>query len=292
MGKRAMLFLALLVCGTSRAHPPADISIGSAITNPRPITGAWEQRSALGQAVGFDVEISTDALGVPKSLAGVEQHVAQIWITTYVRAYGRSQRSFWSSGNAAAFSWHKGHLVLHQPAGRDAEAVKLNVVFDPRKDTWRGTLQNEWFSGTVALQRPFVPHIGFPIIGDWIEGSASSGGFACHHVALGVDSALIIWSDEINLPGFIVYGANGTVPPSSTREWYGGLDMDPELKYVGSKMLFFTGTDNSGDIVLGEVAAHGKKFAGSSAHFGNGFSNKAFNPFTWRRSTPDCSKST
>jgi len=239
MRDKAMLSLAILGCGTSWAHPPADVSIGSAITNPRPITGAWEQRSALGQAVGFDVEISTDALGAPKSLAGVEQPVAHIWITTYVRTNGRSQRSFWSSGNGAEFSWQKSHLVLHQPAEGNAKPVDLDVVFDPRKDTWRGTLQNEWFSGTVALQRPFAPHIGFPIIGDWIEGTASSGGFACLHVALGVDSALVIWSDVIDLPGFNIYGANGTVPPSSTREWYGGLDMDPELKYVGSNMLFF-----------------------------------------------------
>jgi hypothetical protein len=76
MRNKAMLCFAILGCGTSWARPPADVSIGSAITNPRPITGAWEQRSALGQAVGFDVEISTEALGAPKSLAGVEQHVA------------------------------------------------------------------------------------------------------------------------------------------------------------------------------------------------------------------------
>ena len=106
-----------------------------------------------------------------------------------------------------------------------------------------------------------------------IEGTAGSGGFACHHVALGADSALVVWSDYIDLPGFIIYGANGTVPPSSTREWYGALDMDPELKSVGSNMLFFTGTDMSGDIVLRDVAAGGTTFAGSSAHFGNGLSN-------------------
>ncbi len=51
MHNKAMLSLAILGCGTSWAHPPADVSIGSAITNPRPITGAWEQRSALGEAV-------------------------------------------------------------------------------------------------------------------------------------------------------------------------------------------------------------------------------------------------
>ncbi|MDQ2679555.1 MAG: hypothetical protein M3Y21_00810 [Candidatus Eremiobacteraeota bacterium] len=170
--------------------------------------------------------------------------------------------------------------------------MDLDVVFDPGKDTWRGTMQNEWFSGSVTLQRPFVPHIGFPIIGDWIEGTASSGSFTCHHVALGADSALVIWSDYIDLPGFIIYGANGTLPPASTREWYGSLDMDPELKNVGSSLLFLTGTDMGGDIVLGEVAVDGATLAGSSAHFGNGVSNGAFNPFTWRRSTPDCGTST
>ncbi len=286
MRNKAMLSLAILVCGTSWAHPPADVSIGSTITNPGPITGAWEQRSALGQAVGFDIEMLTDALGAAKSLAGVEQHVVYIWITTYVRTNGRSQRSSWSSEYAGEFSWQKSHLVLHEPAAGNAKPVDLDVVFDPREDAWRGTLQNEWFSGTVTLQRPFVPHLDFPIIGDWLAGTAGSGGFACHHVALGVDSALVIWSDVIDLPGFRTYGANGTLPPSSTRESYGILDMDPELKYIGSNMLFFTGTDGmGGDIVLGNVAAHGTTFAGSSAHFGNGVSNGAFNPFTWRRST-------
>jgi hypothetical protein len=46
----------------------------------------------------------------------------------------------------------------------------------------------------------------------------------------------------------------------------------------------------SGDIVLGGVDAKGATFAGSSAHFGNGFTNGAFNPFTWRRSTPTAAR--
>jgi hypothetical protein len=87
-----------------------------------------------------------------------------------------------------------------------------------------------------------VAHTGFTIIGDWIEGSAHNGGFACLRVALGADGALVIWSDVIDLPGFIIYGGNGSVPPSSTHEWYGGLDINPEMKEIGSKLLFFTGT--------------------------------------------------
>ncbi|MDP9016961.1 MAG: hypothetical protein M3N19_01400 [Candidatus Eremiobacteraeota bacterium] len=268
---------------------PVGVTVGASITNPRPITGAWEQRTTLGSVVGLNIEISTDALGAPKSLQGVTQRVMKIWIKTYVRKNGRSQRTFWSNGYDAQFNWQKDHLVLHQPAGEeDGKPVDLDVVFDSRADNWRGTLQNEWFTGKVQLGRPYVPHIGFPIIGDWIEGSARSSGFACRHVALGGDSGLVIWDDYINLPGFIIYGQNGTVPPLSTPEWYGNLDMDAEMKYVGDSLLFFTGTDMGGQIVLGNVAADRATFVGSSAHFGNGISNGAFNPLTWRRSTPDC----
>jgi hypothetical protein len=111
MGKKAVLLLALLGCGTSWAQPPAEVSFGSAITDPRRVTGAWEQPAALGQAVGFDIELSTDALDAPKNLTGVDQQVANIWITTYVRTNGRSQRTFCSSGNAAELSWQSRHLA-------------------------------------------------------------------------------------------------------------------------------------------------------------------------------------
>jgi len=269
---------------------PVDITVGSAITNARPITGAWEQRLALGQAVGFDIEISTEAEGAPKSLTGVAQRVVYIWIKTYVRTNGRSERTFWSSGFGASaqLQWKSNRLVLHQPTA-DARPVELDLVFDPHTETWRGTLQNRWFSGSVVLSRPYVPHTGFPIIGDWMAGNSASGSFACHHVALGADSALVIWSDYVSLPGFTIYD-NGTSPPSSTPEWYGDLDMDAEMKYIGSNMLFFTGSDMSGDIVLGSVAADDLTFVGSSAHFGNGPTNGAFNPLTWHRSTPDCAR--
>lgn len=148
-------------------------------------------------------------------------------------------------------------------------------------------MRNAWFSGNVVLPRPYVPHIGYPIIGDWLVGNESSGGFECHHIALGADSSLVIWSDLFSLPGFVNYG-NGYAPPASTREWYGSLDMDPEMKYIGSNLLFFTGTDMGGNVVLGRVSSDGTTFAGSWAHFGNGLSNGQFNPFAWRRSTPDC----
>jgi len=270
---------------------PAGVTIGTAITNPWPITGAWEQRSAIGRAVGFNIEIGTEIDGAPESIAGIPQRVMQIWIVTYVRAGGRSQRTLWSNEMPAQFSWQNNHIVLHQPAaGEDGKRVNVDLVFDPRKGAWSGTLQNEWFSGSVELQRPLVPHTGFPIIGDWLWDT--SGGFTCFHVALGADSSLVIWSDRIDLPGLVGY-ANGMSPPPSTWEWYGELDMDPEMRDVGSNMLFFTGTDRGGTIFLGNVAADGTAFVGSFAHFGNGLSNGTFNnPFTWRRSAPDCATST
>jgi hypothetical protein len=268
---------------------PASVAVGSAIADPRSITGAWEQESGLGKAVGFDVEISTDAEGASKSLAGITQRVVVVWITTYVRTNGRSQRTFWSTNYGEQFSWQKDHLILHHrpSAAGNANSVDLDVVFDPRKQAWLGTLQNEWFSGSVELTRPFVSRVGFPIVGDWIWGNGRNGYIACLHVGLGRDSTLVIWSDHISFPGFI-YGQNGSPPPLSTREWYGSLGMDPEMKNIGSNILFFTGTAMSGDVVLGNVSADSTTFSGSAAHFGNGVSNGAFNPFAWRRSTSDC----
>ena len=151
--------------------------------------------------------------------------------------------------------------------------MDLDVVFDPQKQAWRGKLRDEWFSGNVELKRPLAPHVGFPIIGDWIDGNARSGAIRCLHVALGSDDALVIWSDSIDLPGFLNYARGDTLPPKTTPE------------------LFFTGTDLSGDVVLGKVAADGATFTGSSAHFGNGYSTGAFDPFVWRRSTSDCATS-
>ena len=247
---------------------PANVSLGSAITNPRAITGAWEQRIALGQVVGFDIELHT---------VGETQDIDYIWIATYVRNQGHSQRTFWSTQVPAQFAWQRSHLVLHEPAmSNETPPVALDVTFNPKKSEWAGRLQNAWYAGNVRLTRPFVPHIGYRIIGDWIWGGG--GGYSCKHIALGSDSALVIWTD-INISG------------NSAGVWYGDMDMDPEMKDIGTNMLFFTGTDLSGDVVLGKVTEDGNEFDGQSAHFGNGESNGTFNPMKWRRTRPDCSNS-
>ncbi|MGZ3550408.1 MAG: hypothetical protein ACXWCW_10660 [Burkholderiales bacterium] len=267
---------------------PADVKVGSVVTNPQAITGVWEEPIALGKVVGFDIEIRTAIEGTPRTLAGTVQRVDYVWITTYMRTQGRSQRTFWSSQIPAKFTWERNHLVLNEPGNLNAgHPVLLDVTFDAKRSEWRGRLENEWYAGDVVLRRPFVPHTGYKVIGDWIWGDSRNSGYSCKHVALGGDSALVIWSDIIDLPGIVIY-ANRNTPPPSTPEWYGDLDMDAELKYIGTNMLFFTGTDLSGDIVLARVSEKGDVFSGQSAHFGNGITNGTFNPFAWHRTTPDC----
>jgi hypothetical protein len=133
-----------------------------------------------------------------------------------------------------------------------AQPVLLDLVFNPKKSEWRERIQNEWYSGNVVLRRPFVAHIGYRIIGDWIWGDPRASGYSCKHIALGSDSTLVIWSDIIDLPGVVVYPIGMSRPPS-TPEWYGDLDMDPETKDIGLNLLFFTGTEISGDVVIGNV---------------------------------------
>ncbi len=288
LGVLATFAMVMYVVSAVRAQSrvPTDIQIGSVITNPQAVTGPWEQLNS-GKVVGLDIEIRTATQGLPKTLQGTVQRVDYIWITTYTRTAGRSQRTFWSSQVPAAFSWQDDNLSLHvtDDPVHGVQPVNLALTFDRNKREWRGRFENEWYAGPVVLKRPFVPHIGFRIIGDWISGDPS--GYACKHVALGADSALVIWSDIIDLPGTVIY-PKGTTPPDSASEWYGELDMDAELKDIGSNMLFFTGTDMSGDVVLGSVTQQGDVFSGESAHFGNGLTNGKFNPFVWRRTTPDC----
>jgi hypothetical protein len=268
---------------------PASVQIGSVITNPQAVTGPWEEPVSLGKVAGFDIEIRTATQGLPTTLSGIVQRVDYIWITTYTRTEGRSARTFWSSQVPAQFSWRHNRIALHVPsdAAHGVQAVDLDLTFDPGKSEWRGRLQNQWYAGEVVLKRPFVPHTGFSIIGSWIAGDPRNTGYSCKHIALGSDSALVVWSDIIDLPGMVIY-PKGMKPPATAPEWYGDLDMDAEVKDIGSDMLFFTGTDLSGDVVLGSVNTEGDIFSGESAHFGNGASNGKFNPFTWHRTTPDC----
>ncbi len=266
-----------------------SVQVGSVVSYPQAVTGAWEQQIA-GKIVGFNIEIRTATQGLPTTIAGAVQRVDYIWITTYVRRDQRSQRTFWSSQLPAQFSWEQNHLVLREPASaaNDSQPVALDLRFDPAHSEWRGRLGNAWYDGKVALTRPFVPHVGFTIIGDWIWGDPR-GDFTCKHISLGADSALVVWSDIISLFGNVVY-PKGTVAPRTASEWYGDLDMDSEVKYVGTDMMFFTGTKMSGALVVGAVNARGDAFTGEYAHFGNGVTNgKTFNPFSWRRTTWNCS---
>jgi hypothetical protein len=289
LGVLATFVSAMYLTPTARAAAigvAADVRVGSLITNPQAVTGPWEQLIS-GKVVGLDIEVRTATQGLPKSLPDTAQRVDYIWITTYVRTAGRSQRTFWSSHVPAQFGWQNNQLALDVPSdsAHGVQSVNLALTFDRNKSEWRGRFQNEWYAGPVVLKRPYAPHIGYRIIGDWLSGDSS--GYACKHVALGADSALVIWSDIIDLPGNVIY-PKGTTPPDSAPEWYGELDMDAELKYIGTNMLFFTGTDMSGDVVLGSVNQQGDVFSGESAHFGNGLTNGKFNPFVWRRTTPDC----
>jgi hypothetical protein len=120
-----------------------------------------------------------------------------------------------------------------------------------------------------------------------VDGKPRNPDYTCEHIALGADSALVIWSDVIEVPGWTVY-QNRMTPPPSTSEWYGDLNVDPELKDAGTNMLFFTGTDRGGSLVLGRVNDAGDVFEGQSLHLGNGFSTGTFNPFAWRRTSADC----
>jgi hypothetical protein len=267
---------------------PANVRVGSIINDPQAISGAWEQAIGLGKVVGFDVEIRTAINGAPKTLAGATQTLDFVWITTYVRSQGRSQRTFWNTETPARFSWEANRLVLSElESSISPQQVSLDLTFDPKDSEWRGRLQNEWYAGDVVLRRPYEPHVGYKIVGDWLSGSPRNVDYSCKHLALGADNSLVIWSDYIGLPGIVNY-ISGMSAPQTTSEWFGVLDMDSEMKNIGTNTLFFTGTDMSGDVVLGSVSQDGSVFSGQLAHFGNGIANGAFNPMAWQRTTPDC----
>lgn len=262
---------------------PAGVSVGSTVNTVAAITGAWEASVGHGRVAGFDIAISTQVQGAVKTPTGKVQRVIYVWLTTYIRTQGHSLRTFWRSGMPGKFIWERNRLVLRQPEDANSEhLVLLDLLFNPKTSRWRGRLENKWFAGRVLLKRPYVPHIGFNIIGDWVHGAMGQGEYSCEHIAMGADSRLVIWSDYIDFPGFARYSNRVTPPPATSS--YGTLDMDPEMQSVGGNLMFFTGTDMGGDLVFGHVNKLNNQFIGEAVHFGNGGSNGKFNQITWHRS--------
>lgn len=116
--------LPLLVVLAALATPP-NVSLGSLITNVQAISGPWEQQVAPGKVAGVDIEIRT---------VGNTQRVDNIWIATYVRNQGRSQRTFWSVMVPGEFSWQHNRLALREPVEpNENQPVTLDVTFNSKK---------------------------------------------------------------------------------------------------------------------------------------------------------------
>lgn len=255
-----------------------SVKIGASVSHPEAITGAWEAWISPTLTVGIAIRLITNVDGAPATLRGKEQRVRFVSIITYTRDLDRSRRTWWNSDVPAEFDWQNNHLRLRQArTGNDGYDVDLDLVFDPAKSQWKGTFKNPDYSGQVVLKRPDYISSKHSPVGTWRWDSE------CIHVGMGIDGRLLIWNDDINLSGLVIYGANGTRPPEKTDEGYGEFAEDTRLRFGGLRWMFDLGNGLGGEFITGRLSDDGSTFSGESTHYGNGVSDGQAHLFTWER---------
>ena len=225
--------LALTVGVISPAHSQADrsLNIGASIARPEAITGAWETRLASGETVGLSIALSTTIDGAATTLQGAQQQVRFIRIVTYLRSGDSTTRTWWHSNMPGDFNFQHNRLRLRENTRAASAAVELDLVFDPRKSQWKGSIKNAETSQNVVLLRPGGADPTAPI-GTWRWAPSGDAQSYCIHIGMGADRRLVIWDDVITLEGLITY-VNGQHAPAQTNEMYAELANDPMERRVG-----------------------------------------------------------
>lgn len=254
-----------------------DVEVGQSLTPPAQVAGPWEGLVAPGEIAGFSLQIITGSDGKVRSLN----------LDTYVRKEGKTERTWWSSGEAGStFLLREGHLHFHQAgSGNAGFDVTLDVTYDATDMAWKGSFSDPFFTGQVALRRPTFSDSLAPV-GTWrtysdvvIYPTQRIDDYGCLNIGVGQDDALIIWAESHNV--FL----RGDIKQPSFGDSYGELYDDSHAERSNAGWSFTAGTNMGGDRITGALSSDGTSFGGYSTHYGNGLVDLAHpqHAFAWTR---------
>jgi hypothetical protein len=267
------MIAALLLLGMLQPN----IEIGGSLTPPALVAGPWEGLVAPGEVAGFSIQVMTNE----------NQAVRAVRMDTYVRKDGTTTRTWWSTGAPGTFVMRTGRLQFRQARSNDGPFdVALDLTYDAADSAWKGSFQNPFFTGKVVLRRPLLDTSGAPT-GTWrrysdvtVWPSRRVDDYGCLNIGLGLDDALVLWSESHNI---VLGKANDGGP--LLGDSYGELLDDAHTDRSGDEWSFVAGTTMGGDRITGALSADRSSFGGYREHYGNGLvdPSQPRPAFTWTR---------
>ena len=253
-----------------------NIEIGQMLTPPAEVAGPWEELVSPGEVAGFSLLIITNA----------NEKVRFVRIDTYLRKRGFTSDTYWSSGEAGAFTLRTGRLQFHQARNSNGGFnVTLDLKYDSNDMAWKGDFSDPFFSGRVALRRPNMSDPEAPA-GTWRTHSDTVlwptqrlEEYGCLNIGVGQDDALVLWAEEHNM--FL----GGDMQRPLFGDSYGELYDDSHAKRYGDEWSFTAGTALGGDQITGTPNSDRSAFGGFSVHYGNGAVDPSHprRAFAWTR---------
>jgi hypothetical protein len=172
--------------------------LGRPVLHPEAVSGVWEAPDGEGGAVGIHLRLSTIVPGDAKTLADTPQSLEQLDVGVYQRKGPEIQlgeENFFSgTPRGGSVTLEDGHLLLYSSA-------HLDLVQQPG-DRWVGRLLRGSFDSTVTLRRPGPadPDKTSPVVGTWLESSATPSAYSCVHIVQQAENSFIGWSDSLEAP--------------------------------------------------------------------------------------------
>jgi hypothetical protein len=195
---------------------------GSTLANPELLSGSWETNE-FATVVGIHIKLTTKVAGAPSSLVGIKQVFNDAEIQVYQRDDPKrvTGDGNWFTDDSPGVQWTGRHLIIAHAALAGTPVIRLDLIFDPVHNAWKGQLRRGTFDHDVTLVRP-RPKAGIaksPFAGTWYREALMNN---CLHIVQTGEGTLSGWSDDLVTPGRIRY-ANGIKRPTETIEQYGSI---------------------------------------------------------------------
>ena len=191
------------------------------VPHPEALAGRWETSDGRGGAIGMNIMLSTRIEGSPKTIDDQSQFEDNFTVGLYKRTgTDVEQFNFFTTSADGGAVWNGHHLTIHLPPKADLPLVNVDLIWHDELHEWTGLLERGTLGGQVTLKRPAFDGPGSPFIGTWLDSAGPMN--SCIHIVRQSGGGFTAWSDDIQIPGRMVY-ANGIQPPAYTIERYGNI---------------------------------------------------------------------
>jgi hypothetical protein len=204
-------------------HQDRSFYLGTPVTHPEDLSGAWEAPDGHGGAVGIHLILDT-TLPVDATLAGATQAWLGLQVGLYHRTGAQIESSdenlFSDSLRGGSVRYEDQRLTLHAP-GYDLDLQRI-ANSDDKADKWTGRFHRGDFDSVVTLVKPLLQTASNKpwFIGTWR--SFSGPEITCLHIAQSSSAGTIAWSDSLRAWGSMRFPSQTAKPPYSW-EHYGDL---------------------------------------------------------------------